>query len=78
MTYKQYKQKQAKEPANTSDATANGQGTLDGHLGTKDQQATNGAAHDTMDVEEDSADAGPEDNKAVFDGDQDSDGMDET
>lgn len=53
MTYKQFKQKQAAkpEPANGAGAAQqNGQGTLDGHLGAKEAQATNGA--DVMDVDD--------------------------
>lgn len=48
MTYKQFKQKQAAKPE--AAAHQNGQGTLDGHLGAKDAQATNGA--DAMDVDD--------------------------
>lgn len=53
MTYKQFKQKQAAkpEPAHGGAAVAqNGQATLDGHLGAKEAQATNGA--DVMDVDD--------------------------
>ncbi|KAK4900622.1 hypothetical protein LTR27_002338 [Elasticomyces elasticus] len=60
-TYKAVKQKQAKDgaasPANGE--LAKGQGTLDGHLGgangaaEEQDQATNGAAHDKMEVDRD-------------------------
>jgi hypothetical protein len=50
-TYKQVKQKQAKEPAAKANGVANGQKTLDQHMG--EAQATNGASHDpeSMDVD---------------------------
>ena len=48
MTYKQFKQKQATKPEPA--AQQNGQGPLDGHLGAKEAQATNGA--DVMDVDD--------------------------
>ncbi|KXS99746.1 hypothetical protein AC578_10401 [Pseudocercospora eumusae] len=50
-TYKQFKQKQAKEAAAPANGVGSGQGTLDGHLGAKEAQATNGAALDAMDVD---------------------------
>lgn len=52
-SYKQVKQKQAKESAAKSNGVANGQKTLDSHVAGEDQ-ATNGAAHDpeNMDVDE--------------------------
>lgn len=52
-SYKQVKQKQAKESAAKTNGMANGQKTLDTHMG-GDGQATNGAAHDpeSMDVDE--------------------------
>lgn len=55
-TYKQFKQKQAKEgsSAQANGSLANGQGTLDTHLGAaKEEQATNGASHEVMDVDDD-------------------------
>lgn len=59
MTFKQLKQKQAKEAANlaphTNGASSKGQGTLDTHLGSgvREAQATNGASHDdAMDVDD--------------------------
>ncbi|KAL1587368.1 hypothetical protein WHR41_03974 [Cladosporium halotolerans] len=54
-TYKQAKQKQAKEPAAKANGATNGQKTLDQHMGEgAEEQATNGAAHDpeSMDVDE--------------------------
>ncbi|KAI7283760.1 hypothetical protein KC345_g2755 [Hortaea werneckii] len=61
MTMKQFKQKQAKEDAarpapGTNGTSANGQGTLDSHLGAKatEGQAVNGASHEeSMEVDED-------------------------
>lgn len=57
MTFKQFKQKQAKDAANpqTNGAAANGQGTLDGHLGgaAREEQATNGAHAEAMEVDDD-------------------------
>lgn len=57
-TFKQYKQKQAKEsaaPKENSNPLPNGQKTLDNHVGAEEAgeaQATNGATHDAMDVDE--------------------------
>jgi len=63
-TFKQYKQKQAKDGAATKENNTplpNGQKTLDNHVGTGEEepeaeaeeaQATNGASHDAMDVDE--------------------------
>lgn len=54
-TYKQVKSKQTKEPAVKSNGVANGQKTLDQHMGDGgEDQATNGAVHDSesMDVDE--------------------------
>ena len=54
-TYKQFKQKQAKEPAARANGVANGQKTLDQHLGEAGEaQATNGAAHEPEDMDIDS------------------------
>ncbi|KAI7239885.1 hypothetical protein KC330_g1605 [Hortaea werneckii] len=61
MTMKQFKQKQAKEDAvrpalGTNGTSANGQGTLDSHLGAKatEGQAVNGASHEeSMEVDDD-------------------------
>ncbi|KAI7181333.1 hypothetical protein D0869_01865 [Hortaea werneckii] len=61
MTMKQFKQKQAKEDAarptsGTNGTSANGQGTLDSHLGTKatEGQAVDGASHEeSMEVDDD-------------------------
>jgi len=53
-TYKQVKQKQAKEPVAKANGVANGQKTLDQHMGdVSEAQATNGASHDpdSMDVD---------------------------
>jgi hypothetical protein len=53
-TYKQVKQKLAKEPAAKANGVANGQRTLDQHMGDAGEpQATNGASHDpeSMDVD---------------------------
>ncbi|KAM0716938.1 hypothetical protein Q7P37_006790 [Cladosporium fusiforme] len=52
-SFKQVKQKQAKESAAKTNGIANGQKTLDSHVGGEDQ-ATNGATHDpeSMDVDE--------------------------
>ncbi|KAK5136576.1 hypothetical protein LTR08_002590 [Meristemomyces frigidus] len=50
--YKQVKQKQAKEGANGS-GVGSGQGTLDRHVGGgKEEQATNGARDEGMDVDD--------------------------
>jgi hypothetical protein len=55
-TYKQVKQKQAKEPAARSNGVANGQRTLDQHMGEAGEaQATNGAAHQPEDMDLDNA-----------------------
>ena len=52
-TFKQYKQKQAKETAVPKEnAPPNGQKTLDSHMGAVEAQATNGASHEIMDVDE--------------------------
>ena len=60
-TFKQYKAKQAKEaPAakETADPLPNGQKTLDNHVAAEGEQevaepqATNGASHDAMDLDE--------------------------
>ncbi|KAK5121516.1 hypothetical protein LTR85_005349 [Meristemomyces frigidus] len=54
--YKQYKQKQAKEGAQANGA-AKGQGTLDGHMGgAKEEQATNDASHEPMELDDDGQD----------------------
>ena len=60
-TYKQVKQKQAKEPAARTNGVANGQRTLDQHMGEAGEgQATNGAAHEPEDMDIDNAaPAGP-------------------
>lgn len=50
MTFKQAKQKQTKD-VSTSVFFTNGQDTLDSHMAGKEQQATNGASHDAMDVD---------------------------
>lgn len=47
VSYKQHKQKQAKE----ANQPTNGQSTLDVHVGSKEGQATNGAMAETMDAE---------------------------
>ena len=55
-TYKQVKQKQAKEPAARANGVANGQRTLDQHMGEAGEgQATNGAAHEPEDMDIDDA-----------------------
>jgi DNA polymerase epsilon subunit 4 len=55
-TYKQVKQKQAKEPAARSNGVANGQRTLDQHMGEANEgQATNGAALEPEDMDIDNA-----------------------
>lgn len=55
-TYKQIKQKQAKEPAAKANGIANGQKTLDQHMGDAgDAQATNGASHDSESMDVDTA-----------------------
>ncbi|GAB7330913.1 hypothetical protein MBLNU13_g02435t1 [Cladosporium sp. NU13] len=55
-TYKQVKQKQAKEPAARANGVANGQRTLDQHMGEAGEgQATNGAAHEPEDMDIDNA-----------------------
>lgn len=55
VTYKTFKQKQAKEAANgESNGVGKGQGTLDGHMGKGEEgQATNGASREAMEVEDD-------------------------
>jgi len=61
-TYKRFKQKQAKggPSAEQSNGRAVGQGTLDRHLGgAKEEQATNGANHEAMEVD-DEGEAGDE------------------
>lgn len=53
-TYKQFKQKQASKDVGDADQTngvTNGQGTLDSHLGGREEQATNGASHDAMEMD---------------------------
>ena len=55
-TYKQFKAKQAQQQAalaQPASGPANGQGTLDAHMGAAEQQATNGASHDAMEVDSD-------------------------
>jgi hypothetical protein len=55
-TYKQVKQKQAKEPAARANGAANGQRTLDQHMGNGgEDQATNGAVHEPEDMDVDDA-----------------------
>jgi hypothetical protein len=55
-TYKQVKQKQAREPAARANGVANGQRTLDQHMGEAGEgQATNGAAHEPEDMDVDDA-----------------------
>lgn len=55
-TYKQVKQKQTKEPAARANGVANGQRTLDQHMGEASEgQATNGAAHESEDMDIDNA-----------------------
>ncbi|RMY96210.1 hypothetical protein D0862_08605 [Hortaea werneckii] len=69
MTMKQFKQKQAKEDAarptsGTNGTSANGQGTLDSHLGAKatEGQAVNGASHEeSMEVDDDEEEEEEED-----------------
>ncbi|KAI6864052.1 hypothetical protein KC338_g5641 [Hortaea werneckii] len=91
MTMKQFKQKQAKEDAarpasGTNGTSANGQGTLDSHLGAKatEGQAVNGASHEeSMEVDEDEEeedDEGGEDEAQEPEqvDDQDRSGDDET
>ncbi|KAK4494951.1 hypothetical protein PRZ48_014307 [Zasmidium cellare] len=70
VTYKQHKQKQAKEASNP--AAANGQSTLDSHVGSKDAQAVNGASVGGQDVEMD------QDTTAATEAHQDTESMDET
>lgn len=48
VSYKQHKQKLAKEANNP--AAGSGQSTLDGHVGSKEAQATNGASDGAMDL----------------------------
>ncbi|KAK4544334.1 hypothetical protein LTR36_004225 [Oleoguttula mirabilis] len=67
--YKQFKQKQAKESAQANGA-AKGQGTLDGHMGgAKEEQATNGASHEAMELDDeddhDEEDAGEEEDETT-------------
>jgi hypothetical protein len=51
-TYKQVKQKQAKESAARTNGIANGQRTLDQHIGERaEDQATNGASHEAEDMD---------------------------
>ena len=60
-TYKQYKQKQAKEgqAAEQTNGLAKGQGTLDHHLGgAGEEQAINGANHEAMDVDDEEDEEG--------------------
>ena len=53
-TYKQVKQKQAKEPTAKSNGVTNGQRTLDQHMGDNgEDQATNGAVHEPEDMDVD-------------------------
>jgi hypothetical protein len=53
-TYKQVKQKQAKEPAARANGAASGQRTLDQHMGNGgEDQATNGAVHEPEDMDVD-------------------------
>lgn len=53
VSFKQFKQKQAKDSAQANGA-AKGQGTLDGHMGgAKEEQATNGASHEAMQIDDD-------------------------
>ena len=53
VSYKQFKQKQAKEPVQ-EDRAGSGQATLDGHMGgEREEQATNGAREERMDVDGD-------------------------
>lgn len=73
MTMKQFKQKQAKEDAarptsGPNGTSANGQGTLDSHLGAKatEGQAVNGASHEeSMEVDDDEEEDDEEDGDEV-------------
>ena len=59
-TYKQVKAKMAKEPAAKANGVANGQRTLDQHMGdASEAQATNGASHDPESMDVDADTAGP-------------------
>ncbi|KAI6915099.1 hypothetical protein D0869_03227 [Hortaea werneckii] len=90
MTMKQFKQKQAKEDAGrpasgTNGTSANGQGTLDSHLGAKatEGQAVNGASHEESmevdnDEEEDTEESGDEVEQPDLAGDEDQSGDEET
>ena len=58
--YKQIKQKQVKEGVTANGAGA-GQATLDGHIGgEREEQATNGAREEPMDVDEEGTEAAEE------------------
>ena len=58
--YKQLKQKQAKESVQVNGA-GSGQATLDGHVGgDREEQATNGAKEEGMDVDEEGTEAAEE------------------